>query len=650
MRRTRTVMRTLACATAVAGLALLGTVTTSNAETPAAPVIEDLGPASLTTPIGAAEPVGDKIWLGTTGLSPNIVSVYDPATEKATEAARLPKGIGITAMTRLGDSMYVSMSTPGVLYRVNLETGAYEEVLDVAPDSFIWCLAASPDGKLFMGTYPTARVLSFDPATGAITNLGRVHPEEQYVRSIAADATTIYAGIGARAHLIAIDRATGARREILPAEVSDATFVGTMALAGDTLLGNLSDRGDLLVLDTKNPSRYKVIDFPTDVYVVAIEPHGDEVYLGLRPSGAIYRYKLWEDTAQKIGVPVPEAYTDRLIVRGDNVIGVTDGLVYELDPVTGDVSGTDLVDAGMTPAAEQPMAIGADRSYAYVSGKGGVQVHTLAKPGESSRTFVPGEAKQITPVRGHTFLSVYTLAQVHRMDAGDARSEHLARIAADQDQTRPMDTVYSRAANSLLMSTQPDYGKHNGALTIYRMTTGSLETYRNILPGQTVHGIATQGRYAYLGGNIMHGLGAVPPSTTTEAKVARFDLHTRQVTWMITLPRIKQVQDLLALDDVLIGLTETGLVIGLDPDDGTLLWSVPSGAGIGRLVLTSRGEVYGADRTTVYRVDPTTRSVTRILTGLNGAWFGGVGPFAASTDGRSLFTLRDRNLIRIQLP
>jgi outer membrane protein assembly factor BamB len=652
MRRARIVTFVLGCLALVAGIAALEAPVLADDQPSAQAVIEDLGPASLTAPIGAAEPVGDQIWLATTGLSPNVVSSYDPTTQKATERARLPRGDSINQMVLIGDWLYVCTGTPGMLYRINVQTYAVEELVNVAPDTIIWTIAASPDGKLFMGTYPGARVLSYDPVSGTTTNFGRVFPNEQYVRAIAASETTIYAGIGARAHLVAIDRATGEKRDILPPEALNATFVGTLALHGDTLLGSLSDRGDLLVMDTKDPSRYRIVDLPGDLYIVAITPNSDEAFLGLRPSGKIYRYKLWDAAATELATPIPEAYTDRLIVRGSKLIGITDGVAYVLNPDTGQIEETtDLVEAGMVPSPEQPMAIAADREHAYVSGKGGVQVHSLLSSAPSSRTFVPGEAKVMVPHYGDLYLGVYTLAQIHRMGAGDERSLFRAKLDQSYEQTRPMDAVYARGANALLMSTQPDYGKFNGALSVFRLGTGQLDTYRNILPSQTVRGVASLGRYAYLGGDINHGIGAVPPSTTTEAKLARFDLVTREITWMVVLPGIKQVVDLVAREDVLVGLTERGTVFGADPSTGALLWQVPSGATIGRLVETSRGEIYGADRQMVYRVNVAERTVTPVVTGLNGSWFGGtVGPIAASYDGRSIFTLRDRNLIRIRLP
>ncbi|WP_176731725.1 hypothetical protein [Micromonospora rhizosphaerae] len=89
---------------------------------------------------------------------------------------------------------------------------AVTKVADVSPDRYIWALDTAPDGVGYGGTYPGGRVFSYDPTTGTQRDYGVAVPGEQYVRSIAVDETTIYAGVGSHAHLIAIDRATGAKR------------------------------------------------------------------------------------------------------------------------------------------------------------------------------------------------------------------------------------------------------------------------------------------------------------------------------------------------------------------------------------------------------------------------------------------------------
>ncbi|WP_344835786.1 hypothetical protein [Nonomuraea dietziae] len=54
------------------------------------------------------------------------------------------------------------------------------------PDHFIWTMASSPDGKIYMGMSEPGRVVEYDPATGVSRDLGQPVAGESYVRSIQA--------------------------------------------------------------------------------------------------------------------------------------------------------------------------------------------------------------------------------------------------------------------------------------------------------------------------------------------------------------------------------------------------------------------------------------------------------------------------------
>lgn len=43
------------------------------------------------------------------------------------------------------------------------------------------------NGKMYMGTYPNGHIYEYDPAANRVSDLGRVHPEEKYVDSLAYD-------------------------------------------------------------------------------------------------------------------------------------------------------------------------------------------------------------------------------------------------------------------------------------------------------------------------------------------------------------------------------------------------------------------------------------------------------------------------------
>ena len=64
-------------------------------------------------------------------------------------------------------------------------------------ESYIWQLALAADKRLYGYTYPGAKLVRFDPATGASEDLGRMDDQQQYARSVAADDHGfVYVGIG----------------------------------------------------------------------------------------------------------------------------------------------------------------------------------------------------------------------------------------------------------------------------------------------------------------------------------------------------------------------------------------------------------------------------------------------------------------------
>ena len=192
-----------------------GLTAPASAQPARAVAVADLGPASSVTSTGVAAQVGGQIWTATSGVSPVKVGAFDPTTGRVERTIDLPTGAGVWAMAQVGADLYVGTYTPGDLYKINTDTGALTKVANFG--SFIWSLAAAPDGTILAGTYPDAGVHSYDPATGTTRSYGTVAPGEQYVRSIAVDDRTIYAGIGSHAKLITVDRASGATASILPA-------------------------------------------------------------------------------------------------------------------------------------------------------------------------------------------------------------------------------------------------------------------------------------------------------------------------------------------------------------------------------------------------------------------------------------------------
>lgn len=635
---------------AALSVVVLLSVLASGAPTAAAPApeIDDLGPASLVTATTAADRIGDRIYTATAGVSPVVVGGYDPRTEQIEDRYELPTGGGVWAMEHIGTDLYVGTYTPGDLYKIDTVTGNVSKVASMG--SFIWALAVSPDGKIFAGTYPTAEVYEYDPATGQTMNHGVAMPGEQYVRSIAADESAIYAGIGTSAHLVRIDRATGEKTDILPAAYADRTFVATLDLVGSTLVAGMSPTATMLIFDTADTANPTEVQPEGDNYITAItleEATGD-VYFGTRPSGTLYRYATTTGVLDRLGVPYDGASFYRIFPEGDLIRAELPGQVATYDKRTGEFSIVDLAEAGLPPTPELAMAIAATRDYVLVSGKAGIQVHDLAA-GTSRRVPLPGEAKTMTPIEGRVGLGVYTLARLWTMRSDGSNLHEVTRV--EHEQTRPTDTEYEPESGAILMTTEPDYGKYEGSLAVHDLASGVLDVYRGVVPDQSVQSVTARSGTAYLGSHTRNSLGTEP--IVPDATLSAFDLDDRRVLWETTpVPGATAIVDLAFFRGRLYGTTNDGRLFEFDPATRQVRGVVRVGAGGQSELVVARGVLYGSDGNRLYRVEPAPSRppvLTTVLDGLRAEWYGGRPLLTSSPDARSLYTLRGRELIRVNL-
>jgi len=120
-------------------------------------------------------------------------------------------------------------------------------------------IAEAPDGTLWIGTYPKAELIKYEPGTGEFTYFGSVNEDENYLYPLAGDDGTVAALVRVvRPHIVMIDPLTGESREV-GIEIADSTdksqflefFKGT-----DRRLYAHSHLGDFLLRDlTTEPMR-----------------------------------------------------------------------------------------------------------------------------------------------------------------------------------------------------------------------------------------------------------------------------------------------------------------------------------------------------------------------------------------------------------
>ncbi|PGH42965.1 hypothetical protein COO58_19440 [Micromonospora sp. WMMA1996] len=609
-------------------------------------VITDLGPASRVLNFGNGLRVGNEIWFATRQIMPTRVAAYDLTERRITKTALIPGVPGLWGIDAVGTDLFVSSYTPGLLFKVDTVTLAVTQVLDLDQEVG-WSVKASPDGKVFVGTYPSARIWEYDPATGHATDHGRMDPDDTYVRDLVATETTVYCGIGSRAGLVAYDRATGTRTDILPAELRGRTFGAVCHLVGDHLVVGISPTAEILVVDTRDPSRYQILGTPNDSFVVGITSRGDEVFYTTRPSGSLYRFTLGDTSPTLVGVPVAEASNVRIGFLDDGRLWAVQGaggILYDLDSRT--TEALDMSSPNLAPTPERPMSLCHAGDRIVVGGTLGVQVvSTQPTPAfETYRVPFGGEAKDMDHWRGVTHMGVYTLARHLTLRNGDRMATEVARVDPAEEQTRPTSLVVDRRRGVVLMSTEPDYGRWEGALTVFDGRRS--HTWRGILPDQTVQSLCPDPHGVFLGGSVINGYGTTP--STTRAKLGYFDHRARKLAWLVEPTDGGVIVDLKLIGRVLVGVTRDGELFALDPRTRSVLWRVDVGPVGGKLAVIDE-RVFGTDggRLWSVRVGRREPALTVLVDGLAQSWFGA--PEVVTDGVRTLFTTRGTDLIRVDL-
>ncbi|MGW1340667.1 hypothetical protein ACWCOV_06400 [Kribbella sp. NPDC002412] len=633
--------RVLQLAAAAGGVALWQGETAHAA--PPRGTVTDLGPASVTTPLGNADFAGSVLYAGTRGLAPNVVGSYDLGQDQVTAHFDIPTGIGIWAMCAVGSDIYVATHGQSDLYRLDTITSQVTKVGSYSWP-YIWNIASSPDGKVYLAISDPGRVVEYDPATGVSRDLGEIVPGEAYARSVAADETTVYVGIGPHAHLVAIDRATGAKTEILPAELAARDFVASMHISDTHLAAGISSNGEALLLAKATPADYRVIAAAGEKYITSVLLHDEHLYFAGRPTGMLYRTPIAGGEIEELGIAQPEAATHRLLSHEGKVYGVQDGAVFVFDPATRQLGFVNLVQRGFRAAPEQPMSVHSDGKRVYVGGKGGADVHNLAA-GTRTRLGIPGEPKTALTIKDTTYLGVYTQGLLYAHRPGEESAKLIGKTGNQQD--RPRDLAYDQATGLIAMTTQPEPGQLNGALTLHSPRTGEWTTYRGVVPRQSPYAVVCHAGVAYLATNIQEGLG-LPPVTTT-ARLAAFDLRRRELLWQLEPVAGAAVIPGLAYScDHLYGITSSGWVFEYDVRRRMVTRTVRAGTKGSDLHVVD-ATAYSTDGNAVYAVDLETFTVTPFATGLAAEWFGGEPKLAVDPRGSALFTVQARNLVRIQL-
>lgn len=455
-------------------------------------------------------------------------------------------------------------------------------------------MADGPDGLIYAGTYPTSHLVSFDPKTKAMRDLGRLDPEEKYFWHLEFDAEGwAYAGLGtARYNIVAYHPKTGERRQLVPeAERALGTalvFKGTdgriYGKAGTRCYRLAGGRAEAIA-ESEAAAR-------ADTGVI-----GWGQRTGAFPDGRrIVAYDLPEkfleiETPAAAGAPatkrrIPLAYKS----GGSQITSLVtgpDGRVYgsSAHPMhffVFDPGRNRLEDWGPVPRV------------------GGGNFCAMAVQGRhiAAAAYSGG------------FFYIYDTARPWNGESGDDPNPKLVAQFKD-DITRPRAALAYPDGRHVLMAGYMDYGRRGGGVAIYDLETGQarLLVHEDVVPDQSTIALKV-----LPDGNLVGGTSISTPGggheKATEGELYIMDWKTKKVVFRaVPVPGAADVHSLeIGSDGLVYGVSgPVPELFVFDPRARTVLKreSLARFGGLPRQVLAraADGTIYGLMSKAVFRVE-----------------------------------------------
>ncbi|ALE05731.1 hypothetical protein AL755_10050 [Arthrobacter sp. ERGS1:01] len=624
------------------------------------PVITDLGAGAEQFSLMSGLRVGDTIYIGSRNLDPPRVIGFHLPTQKVVSRTNLSSGYTIQSLAADPTGRYLYAGTlsktptdPANLFRWDLTTPATPAVtLGKIGDRDVRDLDVAPDGTVYAvgGGSPTAPALwEYDPGTGAIRSLGIPDPNATLARAVAATNTTVFFGAGSilggggsasKASLFAYDRARGTFSSIVPREIVGDPSLRALAVVGNTLaIGTSGSQGaaHFASMDLADYSSYTVCA-SNGVTVKTFAATGSNIYYSTDVGLQVYSTTAKTVTSVDIkGLDLGEiwgvdAYSGKLEVTSAY------GFVAEIDPASGASIVTDLGNAGAPVDPQLAMGIAAGGGHVYVGGTGTVARHSL-RNGQVLNLQLPGEAKDAVVVGGALYTGQYDSQGIWHYDPRSSTGpRQLATFPAGQN--RPLDVQWDERHRLILVGVQDD-ADGGGALTAFNPRTGKAKSFVNPIDKiQMVRAVAAGDGTAYLGGDNAQ-------KTGQRGTVVAWDPVAGKELWRIESGQVNGVASLAVLGRHLYGLSLQGGFFVIDLRRRAVVHTADLRAicpGFSAMVV-NRGAVYAASDSTVFRFDPRTFAVTTVVAAINGGWYSG--PHIANDEHGMLYTMRGRNLVRI---
>ncbi|MDQ1257109.1 MAG: hypothetical protein QG656_1711 [Candidatus Hydrogenedentes bacterium] len=453
-------------------------------------------------------------------------------------------------------------------------------------ETYLWMFTVGTDGKIYGCTYGNAKLVSYDPKTGALADLGRMDDTQLYTRSICTGPDgRIYIGVGfGQANLVVYDPKKGDHKSILPAELLDGA---------DRTLGTVYRGTDGEV--------YATVQGVPDTFVVK----GDTLEKAPSPAPAA------PQTTLKDGRIVQNVQLD-----GTYDLARPDGTVeHKRFTYKGAGSGIFMVNTGPLGRIYGGTAM-PNELFWYDPATGEMQ-----NPGNP--TEVGGEIYSMLDHHGLLYVCAYPGSFLSKWDP--AQPWNYGREASNNPRgfgplgvghLRPRAMIHG-PGEKIYIGSFPEYGKLGGSLGVWDPETDTLaENYHHLIPNQSIVSLAYDPDTSLVfGGSSTTGGGGSTPSET-EAKFFAFSAETKALAFSETpYPGENGIRTLVRAGRRIFGVAGGNQLFVYDIDKREYVHKAVIAAGTVvdcGMGLWKDGQIYGLSGKRVFRLNPETFEETAL--------------------------------------